>query len=206
MSKQTKKWITASGLEIPANRVTVYEKKKEKAIDAIVAEAERLNKQIIEFKKKLLKEGKELFDLRAEEESIDLEKRKGNFVLSNFDKSCKVEVTINERVVFQDEELIIAKQKLDNFLNSKLSTSAQFVKNLVMDAFQTTRGRIDTRKVLGLLSYRQRIPDIEFQEACDLIEKAQDRQNSKTYARIAKKDEHGEYKYIDLNFASVEVE
>jgi len=203
---KNKKWITASGLEVPANRVTAYEKKREKVIEQLSAEAEKLSEQLKKFKSKVFDLSKNVLDMKAIEENIDLSERKGNFTLSSFDKNVRIEISIQERIVFADEDLVAAKKILDEFLNSKISASAQVIKNIVMDAFQTTRGRVDTRKVLGLLAYKHRIDDPQFQQACELLEKAQDREGSKSYARISKKNAKGEYEYINLNFASVEVE
>ena len=203
MATKKQNWKTASGLDVPANRVTAFEKKKEKVVNSLVSEAEKLSKELKAFKLKILKASKEILDFKASEEKAEIPETIGNFTFSNFHKDKKIEVTKSERVVFNDEDLILAKDLLDKYLNSQISTNALFVKDIILDAFSTSRGRVDTRKVMGLLQYKQRIDHPDFQKACELIEKAQDRPGSKTYARISVKNAEGEYEYIDLNFSSL---
>ena len=72
-----------------------------------------------------------------------------------------------------------------------------------MSAFETSRGKLDTKKVLSLKRHASRIKDKRYHEAMDLIDKAIRKPESKTYFRVWEKDENGQYKSVDLNFSSI---
>jgi tRNA nucleotidyltransferase/poly(A) polymerase len=128
---------------------------------------------------------------------------KGNFTWFNFDRSVKVEVSIADRIDFDDLTITACKDKLDEFLDQNLDSKQEFVKQLVTDAFSTSRGKLDAKKVMSLLKYRTKIKSDLFQEALNLLESAIRRPDSRTYFRIWERDKSGEYKLIDLNFSSI---
>jgi hypothetical protein len=129
---------------------------------------------------------------------------KGNFTWFNFNRTIKIEVAISERIEFDELTIIAAKNKLDQFLDINITSTNEFVKQLVMDAFETKRNKqLDVKKVLGLTSHKQRINDPLFSEAVDLITSAIRRPESKTYFRIWLKDSDGKYNNIDMNLSSI---
>jgi hypothetical protein len=92
---------------------------------------------------------------------------------------------------------------LDSFIELNVDGRVDFVKELVNDAFKTSRGQLDSRKVMSLMRYRNKIKDNTFREALDLIEESIRRPESKIYYRISEKDESGEYKSVELNLSSI---
>ena len=79
----------------------------------------------------------------------------------------------------------------------------EFVKDLVTDAFSTSKGKLDAKKVMSLLKYRNKIKDYQFQEALNLIETSIRKPDSKTYFRVWERREDGSYGIVDLNFSSL---
>ena len=79
----------------------------------------------------------------------------------------------------------------------------EFVKDLVIDAFSTTRGKIDAKKVFALMKYRTKISHPLFQEALNVLSDGLRHPGSKTYFRLWKRDEDGSYKLIELNFSAL---
>ena len=128
---------------------------------------------------------------------------KGNFTWFNFDRSIRIEVSISDRIDFDDIAIEASKEKLDTFLSENLDSKTDFVKDLVIDAFSTTKGKIDAKKVMSLMKYRGKIKHPLFVEALDILASGIRTPESRTYFRIWKKEDDGKYSLIDLNFSSI---
>jgi hypothetical protein len=198
-----KLWKDEGGFEIPFSRTTQSERLMERKSAKLLKGAKSLNKRLKAFKNEVRDICTEVYDKYMEEQKND-KKTKGNFTWYNFNRSIKIEVSVNERIEFDDLGIIACKDKLDEFLNNNVEAKNEFIKQLVMDAFETSKGKLDTKKVMGLLRYRSKIKAKAFQEALDLIEKSIRRPDSKTYFRIWAKNEEGKYENLDLNFSSIE--
>jgi hypothetical protein len=77
------------------------------------------------------------------------------------------------------------------------------IKQIVTDAFSTTRGKLDAKKVMSLLRYKDKVKDALFLESMELLEKSIRRPDSRIYHRISERQPDGSYKAIDLNFSSI---
>ena len=199
-----KVWQDESGTKIPYNRTTQPERLKERAAAKILKEAIYLNTRIAKFKEVVRELCEEAFDAFMAEKEVITKKHKGNFTWYNFNRSIKVEVNVNERIEFDDLTIVAAKEKLDEFLENTIKSKNQFAKDMVLDAFETSRNqKLDVKKVLQLTRHEKRINDPLFSEAVKLINEAVRRPDSKTYFRIWKKDADGSYQNIDLNFSSI---
>jgi hypothetical protein len=196
-------WIDATGAPIPFSRVSKLERQKEVAAAALLKGAQRINADMTEYKKQIEKHCKAFFEQVLKEHKAEKKERKGNFTWYNFDKSIKVEVNATERIDFKSPEIDLAKEKLDSFISEGLGDVESFIKELVRDAFQNTKGGLDPKKVLGLLRYRSKSKAAKFQESLDLIEKSIERSSSKTYYKIAVRQDNGEYEYVKLNFSDI---
>jgi hypothetical protein len=201
-TKKDEKWYDETGMAIPRSRVTALEKMKESTLAKIVKEAQALEGKLTQFKA-LMKEGVgTLYDESMKENNVKTD-AKGNFTIFSFDRSIKIEVSIADRITFDDLTIKAAQEKLNEFLKETVESKYDFVKDLVTEAFSTSRGSLDAKKVTGLLKYAVRINHPLFQEACTLIQKAIVRPDSKTYYRVFVKDEEGKYKNIELNFSNI---
>ena len=194
-------WIDEKGLNVPYSRTTKLERLKERSSAKLLKDALALQTKLSEFKDRIRETCDKVY--REALEEIGGEAGKGNFTWFNFDRSIKIEVNINERIDFDDVKISEAKKRLDEFLDDNLSAADAFIKNLVLDAFHTVKGKLDTKKVMSLLRYRSKIKAPKFREALDLIDASIERPSSKTYFRVWYKVDDGEYKAVDLNFASV---
>lgn len=199
-------WTDAAGVAVPYSRVNKTERNKEAAAAKLVKMANAANERLKELKDEISKECARFYEEVLKEHNADKKKdRKGNFTWYNFDKSIRVEVNITERIEFKNPEIDLAKEKLDSFISEGLGEVDAFIKELVNDAFQNTKGGLDPKKILGLLRYRSKTKAAKFHEALDLIEKSIERSSSKTYHKIAVKKDNGEYEYIKLNFSDIDV-
>ena len=192
-------WKDETGQPIPAARILPLEKQKEKVAYSCAKEAIDINNRLSNFKLKIQKECTEIY----EEAMKDAKVGKGNFTFFNFDGSIKIEVQVNELITFDSVLIEKAKQKLMEMVGESVKPEMEFMKELVMGAFQTTRGQLDTKRVMGLKKHAKRIKDERYHQAMVFIDDSVRRPSSKTYFRVWLRNEQGEYESIDLNFSSI---
>jgi len=201
-------WQDENGIVIPANRITASEKLRERACDKLLKESEKVSNKIAELKAMFGELTDEVYEAVMAENNVDTADRKGNFTFFNFNRSIKVEVDVNERIEFDDAMIAVAKEHLDVFITNATGTAIDdMIREMINDAFSTSRGKLDTKKVLNLTRYRSRVDGEKypnFHAAIDAIEKAIRKPTSKRYHRISikKNDEEG-YESINLNFSSL---
>lgn len=197
-------WIDEAANAIPYDRVKKSERLNEKLLAGLAKRAIALNADLKGFKSLLIQKVDEMYDaFVAENGGKAPGKGKGGITLWNFDRTIKVELKINEQIEFDENFITLAKDKLDELLKDGLEGAADFVKPLVMDAFKTSGGRLDTKRVLGLRRYADRVTDSRYAEAMGLIDKAIRKPKSKEYMQVWVKDEKGEYQDVQLNFSAI---
>lgn len=196
-------WKDETGMEIPVNRITKLERTMEKQAATVLKKAIQVNKQLSGFKTEIRDICKEVYALAMTERGAKPD-AKGNYIWYNFDRSIKIEVSINERIDFDDLTIKASKEKFDEFLDENIQGKTEFAKEMITDAFSTSRGKLDAKKVMTLLRYRNKEKDPKFQEAIALLEQSIRRPDSRTYFRVWQKDENGKYQNIDLNFSSID--
>ena len=205
MGTQTSKdqmWFDESGTGIPYKRTTILERTKEKHSATLVKDALAVNKRLESLKQTIKNLCEEVYRQASDENKVKLDS-KGNFTWFNFDRSIKIETSINERIEFDDLTIASAKQLLDEFIIDDIDSKSGFGREMVIDAFSTTRGKLDAKKVLGLLKWRNKVKSDKYSSAMDLIEKSVRRPDSKTYHRVFVRDEDGKYNAIELNFSNI---
>lgn len=197
-------WIDEAGMKIPYARTTKVERLMEKESSRLTREAKKLNSSLTAYKRSIQKTCDRIYAefMKSKENN---KPGKGNFIWYNFDRTIKIEVSVSDRIEFDDLTIQACKDKFDTFIDDNVEGKADFVKELVSEAFSTSRGRLDSKKVMGLLKYRGKIKNALFQEALSLLEESIRRPDSKVYFRVWEKDSAGQYKNIDLNFSSIEL-
>lgn len=126
--------------------------------------------------------------------------RKGNYTLTSFDKSIRIEVNVNELIEF-DENINLAQMKLQEFIENKTKGVDIDIVALINQAFTTRKGRLDKARIFGLFSLNITHP--LWQESMELIRKSINRNSTVRYMEISEKDENGRYIPIRLNFATI---
>jgi hypothetical protein len=206
-STKNETWTNAAGDTVPYKFVPGSDKLKEKTAKkiyeaALEAEAalENLHTMmyyaIDEVKRKIANEYKVQND---KEKSFG----KGNFTFYNFDRSVKVEANMNDIVKWNNAMMTEALQCLNTYLDGSLTEANILIKELVTKAFSNNKGMIDTGKVFQLLRYKDKIKNKHFQQACEIMTKAQDIDKTKLYMRVWVKQEDGQYRNINLNFSQI---
>ena len=128
---------------------------------------------------------------------------KGGLSWFNFDRSLKIEASVDEIVKWDGPLMTEALQQLNNYLNASMTDANLLIADLVKSAFANTKGMIDSKKVFQILRYEDKIKNKWFQQACTLMKKAQGIDKTKLYMRIWEKTDSGEYRHINLNFSSL---
>lgn len=196
-------WKDENGVTVPVNRLTKGEKLREKNAHQLVKQAEDLNKRLEAFKAQIREMCSEVERVASEELTVNRESLKGNITWFNFDRSIKIERSISEPMTFDDLTITAAKYKLDEFLNDAIESKFDFAKEMIISAFETTKGKLDPKKITPLTRYEKRVNHKLFSEACALIQAAIRRPDSKTYYRVWQKDDEGKYKAVELNFSNI---
>lgn len=198
-------WIDESGAQIPYNRTTPLERLKERKAFTLFTKSKSISEKLADFKNEVTDIVNEVLEAARVANEVKLT-GKGNFTFYNFDRSLKIEVNVNEMIRFDEITIESAKEVLLELIRKNIQGD-DFVISLVEDAFQTSRGKLDTKKVLGLKKHGSRIKNKELKKewnrAMDLIDKSISRPKSKTYYKVWFKDESGEYQPIELNFSSL---
>lgn len=197
-----KTWYDEKGTPIPYNRTTKLERFIESGSGKIVKKAMSVNQNLTALKEELRVFCDEIF-LKSMIENDTNEVPKGNFTKYNFDRSIKVEVDIKDRIEFDDLTIMACKTKFEEFLADKVHSNNDYVKQMVLDAFETTRGKLDVKKVMSLLRYESKIPDPRFQSALKSLKDSIRRPSSKAYFRVSVRNENGGYEQIQLNFSAI---
>jgi len=196
-------WTDESGTQIPYKRITKSERLMEVNSDKLVKRAKMINEKLIAFKKEIRILCEECEIAFLEENKLNRDNYKGNYTWFNFDRSVKVERSINEALQYDDQTIMAAKEILHEFLSDSLDSSKDFVKEMILTAFENKNGKLDPKKITPLTRHEKRVNDPRFTEACNLIKKAERRPDSKTYFRVWVKNVAGAYESIELNFSNI---
>lgn len=202
---QTKEkvWRDEAGNNIPSTHIKPVEKVNEKVTGSIVAKAIKVSEQLTQLKAFIAKQVDEAFEAFRKSYEGKKDDFKGNITIFNFDRSIKVEVRVTDAIQFDDMTIAAAKSKLDEFLRDGIQAKESVIKEMVLDAFSTARGKLDVKKILGLKRYADRIKDVRYSEAMSLIDQAIRRPSSATYYRVWVKTNQGHYEAIPLALADV---
>lgn len=196
-------WLDEKGISVPYNRTTKVERLMEHKSYTLLKRANDMHEKLKSFKKDLRDICDNVYQQFLAENKIEKKNAKGNFTWYNFDRSIKIEVSVNQRIEFDEMTISACKDKLDKFLAINVESKDEFIKQMVTDAFENSKGRLDSKKVMSLLRYKSKIKVPLFLEAMELLEKSIRRPDSKVYFRVWFKEEDASYKNVDLNFSSI---
>jgi hypothetical protein len=206
MKQQTpadKVWTDAKGTTIPYNRTTALERLQERNAHKVLAEAIKAQAALTSLKELIRSKHNEVLSALEKSADVKIKQTKGNKQWYNFDRSIMVEVDAQDRIEFDGLLITAAREKLHDYLTSKLNSDDEFVVEMVTKAFETTNGKLDSKRVMHLVSYKSKLKAGLFQEAIALIEKSIRRTNAKEYFRVSVRQEDGSYTPVQLNFSAI---
>lgn len=201
--KKSKMYLDHKGNEIPANYIHKIDKQKHSLALKILKQAEKMNAMLAEFKNSTFAECDAIYQQMLDDAKITERKNaKGGYSIMTIDKAVKVQVIISETIHFNDY-IDLAQAKVNEYLGIVTNGSNEEIKMLINQAFKTTKGKMDTKRIIGLFSLKITHP--VWVEAMELLKKSMDTNSSKRYIQIWKRreDNSGEYDAVKLDFASI---
>lgn len=199
MARTKKIWRNHKGEVVPGAYVPPLSKKRERVALKVYKGAIKLNAQLRTFKTESLAICDGLFEQMLADNDLKKD-TKGNYSITSFDKSIKIEVNVSERIEF-DDQIQIAQEKINQFLALKTKDVDGDLVQIVNLAFKTRKGQMDVKRVLSL--FELKITHKKWVEAIELIKASISRNISKRYMRIWEKGDNGQYYAIELNFSSI---
>lgn len=196
-------WQDEAGNFITFDQLKKREKVNEKITFDVAKAALKANEQLKKLKSFITSSIQKAIDAFHAEYSGKKTEFKGNYTITNFDQSIKVMVSVSNPIRFDDLTIQKAKNLLDEFLRDGISGKNAAIKDMVLSAFETTRGKMDVKKIMGLKRYADRVTDDRYAEAMKLIDSAIRRPDTATYYRIEVRNEEGKYENISLSLADV---
>ncbi|ERL56171.1 DUF3164 family protein [Psychrobacter aquaticus] len=186
---------------IPVDSIKPIDKLRDETVINIANKALTLNSIMKTEKEALFSLIYDFLELSASEYKTQYGGKKGNVSLPSFDGAFKVQIAMQDNIVF-DERLQIAKNLIHECIGEWSEGSDTKIMTLVNDAFQVDKeGKVSTYRVLGLR--RHDFDDPKWLEAMQAIADATQITSTKEYIRIYKRDENGKYDQIPLDFSKV---
>lgn len=198
--KSDKLWIDHRGNKVPREYVPDLEKQNEIIVGKVYNNAVAISNKLAAFKKEAFKLVDEQYSKMLKNAKIETGERKGNFTLTSFDKSVKIEINVSDRIEF-DENIEFAQEKFREFIALKTQGTDMELAELVNNAFSTRKGKLDTKRVLSLFSYKISHP--VWLEGIEFVKRSMSSNSSVRYMEISAKDAMGEYQTVKLNFSSI---
>ena len=193
--------LNDKGHLIPVDKIKEIDKLRDETVKKLVGQAISLQIQMRSIKEQVFGEFHNFVELSAQEYDTQIGGKKGNVTLMSFDGKYKVQIAIQDNLVF-DERLQVAKSLIDECLREWTADSNDNIKAIIDNAFAVDKeGKINIRRVLSLRSLN--IVDDKWQKAMTAISDATQVISSKEYMRFYERDEHGKYQQISLDFANL---
>jgi hypothetical protein len=176
-----------------------YEALKEQAIQGLCKGAITVNELIGAFKKKAFGDMQALYSLLQEYSQRHAD-GDGNFTIDSADGQFRIEYSRQGRGGF-DERADQGQKHIIDFLNRQF-VGDPVTKKLILSLLERTKDSLDINLVQKLYSMEDDYEDYHWKEGIRLLKESWNPTESKDYIRFKQKV-NGEFKLINLNFASV---
>jgi len=192
----------SQGHLVPVDLVSGIDQLRDDLVQAIIADAERLREQMAAFKRGAMDNLSAFVDLSAEKYGIKMGGTKGNVTFMSFDGRYKIQIAVNECIVF-DERLQIAKKLVDECIHKWAEGSGAEIRALVEHAFPTDKeGKISVGRVLGLT--RLNINDEQWKSAMQAVYDSMQVAGTTTYMRIYRRvGDSDQYEQLSLDLSKL---
>lgn len=192
----------SAGRLVPEANVRDEDKLRDQVVTDLVNTAQRLSRELSEFKTRALADVRDLIQCAADKYEVDLGGKKGNVSLSSYNGQYKIQRVYQPRISFT-EELLAAQELFTKCLNRWTEGADNNIRALVDRAFRTSRNnQIRTSELLGLL--RLEIDDPDWIRACEALKDSISTDASTVYLRVYQRIEDSDkYRLIPLDLAGV---
>lgn len=197
-------WNDEAGNKVATSILKTSEKAYEKLTFDVAKNALKVSKQLSKLKQQMAVAMDKAIEAFKADYSGKKTEFKGNYTIQNFDGSIRFCISVSNPIKFDDLTIDAARTQLQEFLKDGISAKDDAIKQMILDAFETSRGKLDVKKILSLQRYADRIPDQRYQDAMQLIQSAIRRPATCTYYQIYVRNEQGKYDSIPLSLSDVQ--
>jgi hypothetical protein len=198
-----KMWIDEAGISIPLNRVTKAEKLKERNVGKLLKEFQSYRKHGLKVMDLAIKLCNETYEAEMLEKGVESEALQTGYTFYCFNRAVKVERNVRGNPTYDDATMKAAKIKFDEYMAVNVSGSEEFIKDMILSAFESKNGQFDKNRINKLISYKNRSKKAQFREACELLSTAVRYPSKSVYYRVWIKDELGKYQNINVQFSNI---
>lgn len=191
----------AKGNLVPVANIREIDLLRDELVMELAGKAAEVQQHISDFKREAMDDIAAFVQLSADRYDVKVGGKKGNISLHSFDGSYRVQLAMQDTLVF-DEGLLAAKALIDECINEWTEGSRTELKTLINAAFQVdSQGNISTTRVLGLR--RLQISDDKWKRAMDALSDSLKVHISKPFVRVYRRDDAGDYQLVNLDIAKV---
>lgn len=194
--------MNAKGNLVALGNIKPLDSIRDEEVIKMVEKAKLMQLNMLKFKNEMSDAFEDFVNLSFSEYGVKRGGNKGNISLVSFDGTRKVQLSVGERISF-DERLQAAKNLIDEYLRDLTKDSKDDVKTFILQAFEVDKeGNISTAKVMSLNHID--IDDPRWRQALDAIRDSVVVTGSKNYLRFYQR-ENGSAKWqaIPLDMAAL---
>lgn len=174
-------WIDPRGKKWPKKAVKELDRRRDKLVEDAHKGARKLQKALADFNQTTRRAIQAHLEWAAEHADVTANPG-GNYTFTGFSGLLKVQLKVQEYMTF-DEQLVMAKELIDQFLLDEAKGSSTAIVTLVQDVFQVDKaGRINAQRVLSLRKHA--FKDARWRKAMDLISESVNTQTAKAYLML----------------------
>ncbi len=188
------------GALVPETSIKPQDILKDDLVEESAAKIIALEGEMRKVKNEVLEAIRTYIDLIGEKYGVKLGGQKGNIQLVSLDGKTKILISISERISL-NENVIAAKELIDQYLEDAIKGSSADIKQLVTSAFRVKQGSLDARSILRLRQLN--IEDERWRKAMDIIADSIVIQSSESYLRLYRKNTAGAMEYVPLDFSVI---
>lgn len=191
----------AKGHWVPEESIDPIDKLRDELVEELVKEGLALQGKLKAFKEKAHGRFADFIELSAAEYGVKMGGKKGNVTLVSYNGEYRIQRSIAEHLAF-DERLQVAKELIDQCLKDWSADAGHELRTIINSAFDVdSKGAVRTQAILALRKFK--FDDDRWVRAMDAIADGLSVVGSKSYIRIQKRDEKGDYVYLPLDLAKV---
>ena len=188
------------GALMPESSMKPQDILKDDLVETAAAKIIAMKEAMKELNEEIRQDIRAYIDLIGDKYNVKLRGQKGNITLTSFDGKTRIVIGISESL-YLDENVIAAKELIDEYLEDEIRDASVDIKQLVTSAFRVKQGSLDVRSILRLRTLS--IDDGRWKKAMDIIADSIVVRNSKTCLRLYKQNKEGIMEYVPLDFAVI---
>lgn len=195
------RWIDGAGNPVPPRYIGAVDKRRDRLVEKDFRLALQAQTRLEQFKAQVADDIAAYLKWLGEKNGENALNPGGNYMLTGFSGDKRIHIKVNQVLEF-DEQLQVAKVKIDRCLEKWTEGGNQNAKVVIFDAFKVDqKGRVDTRRILALR--RLKIKDRDWRAAMDLITEAVMVTGTRSYLLFQERAENGEWRTLRLDLAGV---